>query len=145
MHIEIDEGIKSILIVEDEGLLATLMEDIVRSLGVENVHVCADVESALRVARIENLDCAILDLRVRGGSSTEIADVLAERNIPFLFSTGSDRDELGERHSSRPVITKPFADDDLKLILLDTWTLARSQRVAAMPHAARVAPLISSD
>jgi CheY-like chemotaxis protein len=145
MHIEIDEGIKSILIVEDEGLLATLMEDIVRSLGVEDVHVCADIESALRVATSENLDCAILDLRVRGGSSTEIADVLADRNIPFLFSTGSDRDELGDRHSSRPVITKPFADDDLKLIVLDTWTLWRSQRGATAPTHARVAPPTPTD
>jgi CheY-like chemotaxis protein len=125
MHIEIDEGIQSILIVEDEMIVAMLMEDLVRELGVREVHVCTDVASALQVIRTEQLDCAVLDLRLRNSNSIEIADALAERDIPFVFSTGSDIGDLGDRHADRPMISKPFLDDDFKLILLDTWTLTR--------------------
>lgn len=121
MHVEIPEGIRSVLIVEDEGLLGLMMEDLVRELGATDVHVCCDLASASRVARAAEIDFAVLDLRVRGGNSTEIADVLCERSIPFFYSTGSDVDGLEPRHRDRPILSKPFSDDDFKRLLLDTW------------------------
>ena len=145
MHIEIDEGIRSVLIVEDEMIVALLMEDLVRDLGVTDVHTCTDVASALEVVRNETIDCAILDLRVRDGNTLQVADALADAGIPFVFSSGSDVGALNERHARRPLISKPFLDDDLKLILLDTWTLARSEQAIAGPTPARVAPSGATD
>src|SRR6188768_4104065 len=98
MKIEIDEGIKSILIVEDEGLLALMIEDLAREMGVREVYSCADLASAIEAARTAQVDCAVLDLRLRGESSTAVADILAERNIPFVFSTGSGTESIAERH-----------------------------------------------
>lgn len=147
MHIQISEGIGSILIVEDEGLVAMMMEDLARELGVQNIHICSDVQSALELAKTADIDCAVLDLHVRGGSSEGIADALADRNIPFLFSTGSDIGALGERHAARPRINKPFTDDDFKLTLIDTWAL-RDPRLAAIlstGDCARVATANSTD
>jgi CheY-like chemotaxis protein len=128
MLVEIDEGIRSVLIVEDEGLVAMMMEDLVRELGVRDVHICSDVASALALVETAEFDCAVLDLWVRDGSSIAVADALAAREIPFLFSTGSSADALEKRHSHRPALGKPFSDDDFKRILLDAWTMGCSER-----------------
>lgn len=128
MQIEIDEGIRSVLIVEDEGLVAMMMEDLVRELGVRDVHICSDVASALALLDSADLDCAVLDLWVRDGSSIAVADALAERDVPFLFSTGSGADAIEKRHSHRPALNKPFTDDDFKRLLLDVWALGRSEQ-----------------
>ena len=69
MQVEIDEGIRSVLIVEDESLVAMMMEDLVRELGVRDVHICSDVQTALRLVCTADIDCAVLDLWVRDGSS----------------------------------------------------------------------------
>lgn len=145
MKIEIDEAIRSVLIVEDEMIVAMLMEDIVRQLGVRDVHICADTASALEVLRTKAVDCAILDLRLRDGTSMVVADALAEKDVPFLFSTGSDAGALEPRHAGRPMISKPFMDDDFRLILLDTWSMARSAQAFDGDAGLRVAPFGASD
>jgi len=126
MHIEIQEGIRSILIVEDEGLVAMMMEDLVRELGIEDIHICSDVTSAMELAKSADIDCAILDLWVRDGSSIKVADTLAGRGIPFLFSSGSGADAVETRHAHRPMLGKPFTDDDFKTFLLDAWTMRQA-------------------
>jgi len=126
MHIQIDEGIRSILIVEDEGLVAMMMEDLLREMGVHEVHSCPDVATALEIARNKQIDCAVLDLWVRDGSSIAVADALALSGTPFAFSTGSDMTALAERHRHRPLLVKPFADDDFKRTVLDAWVMGRS-------------------
>jgi CheY-like chemotaxis protein len=130
MHVEIAEGIRSVLIVEDEGLVAMMMEDLVRELGISDIHICSDVASAVALASTADIDCAVLDLWIRDGSSSEVADTLAARGIPFLFSTGTTADALDHRHANRPVLGKPFTDDDFKRLLLDTWTLGSPERQA---------------
>ena len=137
MHIQIDEGIRSILIVEDEMIVAMLMEQLVRELGVEDVYLCADAATALDVVADKAIDFAVLDMNVRDGTTEAVADALAGKGIPFVLSSGSDVGALPERHGHRPMVSKPFLDDDLKLVILDTWMLhstasggGRGERVA---------------
>ena len=128
MEIRIAEGIRSILIVEDEGLVSMMIEDLVREMGARNVHVCVDIDQACNTARSENLDCAILDVRVRGGDIGPVADILAERGIPFIFSTAGLPEAVPVAHQHRPMIAKPFSEDEFKVLLLDTWMEQRRVR-----------------
>ena len=144
MHIQISEGIRSVLLVEDEGLVSMMMEDLLRELGVETVLVCGDLETALVAAASADIDCAVLDYHVRGGECGGVADILAGRDIPFIFSTGSGLDSLRERHRRRPIIAKPFADDDFKLLVLDTVARSRSA-LPGGPSAGRVATFTPTD
>jgi CheY-like chemotaxis protein len=130
MHIEIDEGIRSMLVVEDEMIVAMLMEDLLRSLGVENVHIATDVAGALKTIGETQIDCAVLDLLVRDGQTFEVAEALDARGIPYVFSSGSDVGAMDPKFAAKPMISKPFMDDDFKLVVLDTWTLSQSQRAA---------------
>lgn len=104
---------KSVLIVEDEFLLSMMMEDIVRGLGAEKVHTFADLGQARESALNEKIDCAILDVMLQGQMSFEIADILEDRGIPFVFSSGMRIDDMQERHRGRPFLSKPFGDSDL--------------------------------
>ena len=145
MHIEINEAIRSVLVVEDEMIVAMLMEDLLRSLGVKEVYIATDVKSALKLLETRPVDCAVLDLWVRDGDTMAVADILVDKGIPFVFSSGSDAGAIAERHAARPLISKPFLDDDFKLIVLDTWTLSQSERAAGAGAASRVARFGATD
>lgn len=105
----------SILIVEDEPLIAMMLEDFVDTLG-HNVAGTADcVADAL--ARVEEggIDMAILDVRLRGGeASWPIADMLADRGIAFLISTGGHVEPPPERHARAAQLSKPFTMDGIQ-------------------------------
>ncbi len=98
-----------ILIVEDEPLIALMLEDYLEVLG-RTVAGSADcVAEALRLIEAGDIDAAILDINLRNGEkSWPIADALAGSGKPFLFASGGYDDDITETHRTRPVLTKPF-------------------------------------
>lgn len=108
-------GGKRILVVEDELLLAMMLEDMIFELGHQVVGPALNLSDALSLAKDETLDCAIIDLNLgRGVLSTPVAEILRERNIPFALSTGygadPQLDSLGHTH----LLGKPFAMNELR-------------------------------
>jgi len=132
MKIEIAEGIRSMLIVEDEALVSAMIEDLAWEMGVRKIATASNLVSAIDVARTADVDIAVLDMRLGADDTDTVADVLAERGIPFVFSSGSDESALAERHRHRPLLGKPFSDDDFRLIVSDTHLLARREREAQL-------------
>ncbi|WP_445193019.1 response regulator [Sphingomonas sp. Tas61C01] len=105
-------GPRQILIVEDEPLIAMMLEDFLEVLDKQAAGVVDSVADAL--ARIDKgeIDAAILDVNLRGGEkSTSIAEALAAKNIPFVFATGGGDDSVDERFRDRPRLQKPFTMD----------------------------------
>ena len=101
-----------ILIVEDEPLIAMMLEDFLEVLDKTSAGTVDTVAGAL--ARVESggIDAAILDVNLRGGEkSTPIAEALAARDIPFIFATGGSDDSVDARFRDRPVLQKPFTMD----------------------------------
>jgi len=85
-----------------------MLEDILSGESCLIVGPFPRIEPALKAAREEALDAAILDVNLAGERVDPIAKALAERNIPFLFTTGYDRSMLPAAHADRPALTKPF-------------------------------------
>ena len=105
----------SILIVEDEPLIAMMLEDFVDTLGHSVAGTADCVADAL--ARVEEggVDVAILDVHLRGGEpSWPVADMLADRGIAFLISTGGYVDPPPARHADAPQLAKPFTMDRIQ-------------------------------
>jgi CheY-like chemotaxis protein len=101
---------KRILVVEDEFMIAEGLTGTLEQCGVEVVGPAPTVEAALALATTEDpLDCAILDINLRGQMSYRIADALRERGIPFVFATGYDAHAIPERHSHIVRCEKPIS------------------------------------
>ena len=73
------------LVVEDETLIAVLIEDALVGMGCEVVGSSGKLDTALQLAKDEEFDAAILDITVRGGKVYPIAELLVTRGIPFAL------------------------------------------------------------
>lgn len=106
-----------ILVVEDEWFLAILVEEYLINLGCEVVASAARLEDALEKARTLSFDIALLDVNLAGRFSYPVAEVLRERDVPFVFVTGYGLSALpGELPGAlrdTPVLAKPFVQDEL--------------------------------
>ena len=83
-------------------------------MGHEVVHHAASLEDALVAANCMPLDMAILDINVQGAVSYPIAEILQTRGIPFIFTSGYAKDWTAEKFAARPLLLKPYTDDDLR-------------------------------
>ena len=107
-----------ILIVEDEPLIAMMLEDLLDMLGKAVAGTADNIVSALALVEAGGLDGAILDVNLRGGEvSWPVADALAAAGVPFLIATGGSDDAIAEAHRGRPVLAKPFTMDGVEKAL----------------------------
>ncbi|WP_201839161.1 response regulator [Microvirga zambiensis] len=105
---------RRILLVEDETMIAMLVEDMLEDLGHELVRVATRLEDAVAAAGNEAIDLAILDLNLGGVLTYPAADVLAERGIPFIFATGYGSGGLKEGYAARLTLQQPFNTEALE-------------------------------
>jgi CheY-like chemotaxis protein len=98
-----------ILIVEDEPLLRLGLEDMVSELGCVLAGSEGALPEALKLAQTEQFDIAILDINLGGRRVDPICDVLAQRGIPFIFTTGYDGDGVPKPGLAAAVLQKPYA------------------------------------
>lgn len=103
---------KRILVVEDEALIAVMVEDMLAEMGTEVVGPAATIEQALTLARAEAIDGAVLDVNVRGERIDPVAEALASRGIPMLFATGYGEVRLASG-AATTVIDKPYTQEKL--------------------------------
>ncbi len=108
---------KRILLVEDEAMIAMLVEDMLEDLGFETVGPALHIESALRLAETERLDAAILDVNMGEQRSYCVAKVLNRRGIPYIFATGYGADGIEAGHSPARVLQKPYLEFDIESAL----------------------------
>lgn len=108
---------RSILIVEDEPLIAMMLEDFIQSLGHEVSGNCDSVGAALRQVERGNFDLAILDINLKGESVWPVASALRARDIPFVLATGGHVDPPPAEFASVPTIEKPYTIDRVTPII----------------------------
>ena len=105
------------LVVEDEMLVLMMIEDMLADLGCQSVISAATVAKAVALIDEQTFDLAMLDMNLNGDKSHAVADALATRGVPFIFSTGYSGGELREGHRDRAVLKKPFSYENLAAAL----------------------------
>jgi DNA-binding response OmpR family regulator len=106
------EGIR-VLVVEDEFLVATLIEDMLESAGCVVSGPIARVAEALDAVNHQMYDAAVLDVNLAGDRIDPVADALSRQNVPFMFVTGYNTGGLPGEYAARPRLCKPFKMADL--------------------------------
>lgn len=108
-----------ILLVEDETLVAMLLEDMIADLGGTVIASASRVARALEIVRDgeTRFDLAVLDVNLGGEEAFPVAVALAERGVPFAFSTGYGSSGLPDTWRSRPTLQKPFTQDQVTAVL----------------------------
>ena len=105
-------GLK-VLVVEDEGSIAFLIEDMLQELGCEVVSSVAHIRAACEIAASADIDLGLLDVNLAGNPVFPVARILRERGIMFIFSTGYGAGGIPGEFISYPTLTKPFSIEDL--------------------------------
>jgi DNA-binding response OmpR family regulator len=103
-----------VLVVEDEGSIALLIEDMLEELGCEVAASVAHAAAANEVAYTVAADMALLDVNLDGNPVFPVARVLRERGIPVVFSTGYGAGGLPTEFADCPVVGKPFTMEALR-------------------------------
>ena len=108
---------RRVLVVEDEMLVLLMIEDMLTDLGCETVISAATVDKAVALIEAQIFDVAMLDMNLNGDRTYSVADALAARGVPFVFSTGYSGLHMRHDYRDQPVLKKPFMEKDLAGIL----------------------------
>ncbi len=108
-----------VLVVEDEALVAMLLEDMVADAGHDHAFTAGSVPEALDYVRDHpaEFDFAVLDVNLGGQASYPVAEALAQAGKGFAFSTGYGPGSLPEAWRDRPVLSKPFGAAEVAKVL----------------------------
>ena len=98
------------LIIEDESLIAMVIENVLRDCGFSSIAFAMSEADAVACACSQCPDLITCDVRLNPGSGIEaIGSICQHRPIPVIFLTGSP-DEARARYPDHVVLTKPFTD-----------------------------------
>ena len=108
-----------VLVVEDEAIVAIMLEDMLAAMGCVVVAVAASLARGLALAADDTLaiDAAVLDVNLSGEHAYPIAERLAARGVPFVLSSGLGRRSLNQLFPGAPTLTKPFDVQQLEAAL----------------------------
>jgi CheY-like chemotaxis protein len=116
---------RRVLVVEDEMMIAMLVEDMLAELGCTVVGPAHALDAALVLAQTETgLDAALLDVNLGGQPVFAVADALRAKGVPTIFSTGYGDAGLRDVDRGAPVLQKPFRAHDLARALSEALGVA---------------------
>jgi CheY-like chemotaxis protein len=86
-------------------------------LGCELGGTASRMAEAVRMAQNAGFDAAVLDVNINGEPIDPVADVLAARGVPMVFSTGYGRAGMEAKWRDHPVLQKPYRLEELAAAL----------------------------
>lgn len=113
----VDPNDKRVLLVEDEPLVSMMLADMLSAFGHKVDGPYSRFSDAILAAKSNNLQAGILDVNLGGEKTYAVADILANRKIPFAFVTGYGPDTILTEFSHAPVLQKPIEAAKLHALL----------------------------
>lgn len=102
-----------VLVVEDEYLVASLIEDMLQTAGCSVAGPIPRLAQAVDAAENEACDAAVLDVNLAGQRVFPVAEILTRRKVPFVLVTGYGGNTLPPEYAACPRLHKPFRLADL--------------------------------
>lgn len=110
------DGVR-VIIVEDEALVALLLEDMLTDMGCRITGTAWRLPQAEALAQSAQVDIALLDVNLAGERVYPVAEILESRAIPFVFATGYGADGVPPHLQRYRVVTKPVSRSELEQAL----------------------------
>ena len=118
---------RRVLVVEDESLVAMLLETILEDMGCTPVGPASNIDDGAAMARdTTELDAALLDVNVAGRQVFPVAEALRARGVPFVFSTGYGEGGLPDEWRGNPTIQKPFTEAAVRDALMKAMGVSQA-------------------
>ena len=110
---------RRVLIVEDETLVAMLLEDMLEDAGHSVAHYANSLSQALKLIETQpdSFDFAILDVNLNGEPIFPVAEALRACGKAFAFATGYGPAGLPDAWRDRPTLSKPFGALDVARVM----------------------------
>lgn len=102
-------SLSRILIVEDEAVIAMMLEMILEELDCEIVQIAGNVQDALTAAQDAHFDYAFIDINLNGQKAHVLPNLLTHRQKRFAFVTGYGEPGVLAAYASAPIVSKPFS------------------------------------
>ncbi len=129
----IDLNGKRIIVVEDDFVIALDMVRVLEALGATILGPALTPFYALQLMGSKErrkLDAAVLDIHLHRTTVFEVADLLQQRGVPFVFVTGQSAEAVPARFSEVQVLPKPVGAETLSACLM---SLVRRPLVRPLP------------
>src|SRR5690606_2804350 len=123
---------KRIVVVEDDFLLATDICRELRNLGATVLGPAPTPFYATQLISRRKVDAAILDVLLHGTTVFEVADLLRDQGVPFLFTTAYDRRGIPSRFRETRLLEKPLDRKRLlsEIVAMTTQPILRVESVS---------------
>jgi len=118
---------KSILILEDEPLIALEHDEIVERAGFTQVTIFSECAAAHAWLKLNTPTAALLDVRLRDGPCSDVATQLKNNGVPFVVCSGSSKDDVDPAFRHGIWVSKPCIPEDLIAALTQAKAEVASQ------------------
>jgi PAS domain S-box-containing protein len=105
-----------VLLVEDEALVAMMIQETLAEFGFQIVGPVSTASEALAAAQDSHFDAAVLDISLGDSLAYGVAEILEKRGVPFVFVTGYDTESVERRFNGIPILQKPIERTALQKI-----------------------------
>jgi light-regulated signal transduction histidine kinase (bacteriophytochrome)/CheY-like chemotaxis protein len=104
----------SVLLLEDNLIVALEAEDLLRALGASSVVAVSSISAAAKICETTSIDFAVLDVNLGFENSLGFAAFLRSANTPFVFASGyGEQEVLGESSVPELTVAKPYDRESL--------------------------------
>jgi DNA-binding NtrC family response regulator len=119
---------KRVLVVEDDPVVAMVVEDTLRDLGLE-VIVDLTLVDALNEIETSEFNAVVIDVGLRGESAHPMMVALQERNVPFVVISGGDLTTLAAEFPQVRMMSKPLDMKSLQQVVQDLLAIPPARAV----------------
>jgi CheY-like chemotaxis protein len=120
-----------ILVVEDSPVVAPFTVNVLEDLGCVAVGPAPNMASARELIENETFDAAIMDVHIRGERVFSLCEMLENRGIPFLLTSGYADWQVPSDWIDRPQLQKPYTLEQLRDALQQTLAPSRPEALAS--------------
>jgi CheY-like chemotaxis protein len=109
--------VASVFVVEDEALIRMMIVDMLEELGHRVVAEAGSIKAAEPLARTSIFELGVFDINVAGFNIGPVAEIVAARNLPFIFVSGYGPEGRPALFHDKPVLRKPFLISDFATMI----------------------------